>query len=188
MISNTLKARIALEVAFGMKHIHGLGMMHRDLKLENIMMNDLFESKINDFCLAHAGNLTETVSSLTKGIGTFSYMSPEMLNEEEYDNKTDVYSYGILLFALFTGRLPKQSMRERLDKVPIKFPKVSRKISEYCIDIIKRCTSFESSKRPIFEEIISDMANNSFELASEINTKAITRRYQELNQFESSIK
>lgn len=127
MISNTLKARIAVEVAFGMKHIHSLGMMHRDLKLENIMMNSVFHSKIIDFGLAHAGNLYDTVSSLTKGIGTFSYMSPEMINEEDYNNKTDVFSYGILLFVLFTGRLPKQAMRERLDKVPLKFQKCHQK-------------------------------------------------------------
>ena len=66
MMNNTLKTQIALEVAFGMKHIHSLGMMHRDLKLENIIMNDIFESKIIDFGLAHASNLTESVSILIK--------------------------------------------------------------------------------------------------------------------------
>ena len=56
-----------------------------------------------------------------------------MLNEDEYDNKTDAYSYGIVLFVLFVGNLQKQSMWERLDKVPLKFTRVSSKISEYCI-------------------------------------------------------
>lgn len=51
MMNNTLKVRIAIEVAFGMSHIHSLLMMHRDLKLENIMMNNIFESKIIDFGL-----------------------------------------------------------------------------------------------------------------------------------------
>lgn len=48
-----------------------------------------------------------TRSNLTKGIGDLAYMSPEMVNEEEYDNKTGVYSYCIVLFTLFTGNLLK---------------------------------------------------------------------------------
>ena len=112
-------------------------------------------------------------------------MSPEMLNEKEYNNKTDVYSYGIVLFVLFTGRLPKQSIREKLDKVPLKFPKVSSKISQYCINLIKKCTFFDPKKRPTFEKIIIDMEKNSFLLASEIDTKAIMNRYKELNRFDS---
>lgn len=59
-------------------------------------------------------------------------------NEEKYDNKTNVYSYRIVLYMFFTGRLPKQSIRERLDKVPLKFPQVSSKISKYCINWIKK--------------------------------------------------
>lgn len=102
-LNNTLKVRIAIETAFGMSHIHSLGMIHRDLKLENIMLNSIFDSKIIDFGLVHAEDFSETGSSLTRGIGTLAYMSPEMLNEETYDNKTDVYSYGIVLFSLFTG-------------------------------------------------------------------------------------
>ena len=144
--------------------------MHRDLKLENIMMNCVFNAKIIDFGLAHFNDLSSNRKSLTKGIGTFSYMSPEMLNEEEYNNKTDVYSYGIILFTLFTGKLPKQSLKERFDKVPIKFPKPSSKISKYCISHIKRCTSFNPDERPSFDEIINDIAKNSFEIASNVDT------------------
>ena len=50
-MNNKLKVRIAIEVVFGIPHIHSLRMIHRDLKLENIMMNNIFESKIIDFDL-----------------------------------------------------------------------------------------------------------------------------------------
>lgn len=182
LMNNTLKVRIAVEVAFGMSHIHSLGMMHRDLKLENIMMNDVFNSKIIDFGLIHIPGFSGTGSNLTKGIGTLAYMSPEMLNEEEYDNKTDVYSFGVVLFALFTGSLPKQSMRDRMNNVQMEYPEASNKISEYGINLIKHCTSFEPSKRPTFDEIIDDMAVNKFALAPEVDIKIITLRYQELNR------
>ena len=182
LMSNTLKARIAVEVAFGMSHVHRRGMMHRDLKLENIMMNSVFESKIIDFGLVQGSDLSMS-SSLTRCVGTLAYMSPEMASEEEYDSKTDVYSYGVVLFALFTGSLPKQSMRDRMTNAPMKYPAASSKISEFCIDLIKRCTSFESSSRPTFDEILEDMFRHSFCLAPEIDTKLVMRRYRELNRF-----
>ena len=87
LLSNTLKVRISIEVAFGMSHIHWHRMIHRDLKLENIMMNGLFESKIIDFGLVSLPTFSETGISLTRGVGTFSYMSTEILNEEKYDKK-----------------------------------------------------------------------------------------------------
>ena len=188
LLSNTLKVRIAVEVAFGMSHIHRHGMMHRDLKLDNIMMNSVFDSKIIDFGLVHVNEMSISGSSLTKGVGTLAYMSPEMLNEEEYDNKTDVYSYGIVLFALFTGNLPKQSIRERMTNVNFEYPAVPSNISEYCINLIKRCTAFKATERPTFDDIIKDIFHNEFQLASEIDKKVIIRRFQELNRHRSQDK
>ena len=86
LMSNTLKVRTAVEVAFGMSYLHSHGMMHRDLKLGNIMMNGVFNSKIIDFGLVHISDLSMSGNSMTKGIGTLAYMSPEMVNEEDYDN------------------------------------------------------------------------------------------------------
>ena len=77
-------------------------MIHRDLKIENIMLNAVFQTKLVDFslirineCVLDEYSLVD--DSMTKGVGTLSYMSPEMLNEEDYDNKTDVYSFGVVL-------------------------------------------------------------------------------------------
>ena len=184
IINNTLKVRVAVEVAFGMNCIHERGMMHRDLKIENVMLNYAYEAKIIDFDLVHFAAVEEEISrSLTKGIGTFSYMSPEMSNEEEYNNKTDVYSYGIFLFFMFTGHLPKQTLKEKMtNEKPIRFPHSSASISKYCIQLIKNCIEFDPSKRPSFAEIINDMKNHSFALADEIDTNIINERYQLLDQ------
>ena len=82
LLSSTLKVGIAVEVAFGMSHFHS-----------RCMMNSVFDSKIIDFGFVHVSEMTVTGSSLTKGIKTLAYMSPGMVNEEEYENKMDVYSY-----------------------------------------------------------------------------------------------
>ncbi|KAK8897638.1 hypothetical protein M9Y10_015601 [Tritrichomonas musculus] len=181
MLNNTLKVRIAVEVAIGMSHIHSLGIIHRNLNLSNIMMNHFFESKI--IGLIHSNDFsTEVGNQLKKGITTVAYMSPELVNEEEYDNKTDVYSFGILLYHLFTGSLPNQAFRDKLNYVPINYPQQSDNISNCCISIIKSCTSSQPSNRPSFEKIIEYFLSNSFALAPEIDVKAITQRYNELIQ------
>lgn len=78
------------------------------------MLNSVFDTKIVDFGLVRINeNIFSQYSfvedSLTRRIGTFAYMSPEMINEEEYDNKTDVYSFGVVLYFMFVGSLPKQN-------------------------------------------------------------------------------
>ena len=179
ILNNTLKAKIAVEVCFGMSYIHRLGMIHRDLKIENIMLNCIFEAKIIDFDLVHVG-INSVSQSLTKGIGTLAYMSPEMMNEEDYDYKTDVYSFGVVLYVMFVGHLPKQSMRDKLTNKPLSFPSPSQSISSYCISIIKKCLAFEPSERPTFDEILEDMKCHSFDLASEIQPEMVLKRYKEL--------
>ena len=185
-MTNTLKAKIVVEIAFGMSHIHKHGMIHRDLKLENVMVNYIFEAQLIDFGLAYVDEMkTTTFTSKTKGIGTLAYMSPEMANEEDYDNKTDVYSFGVLLFVLFTRRFPKQSMKDKLSNVEIQFPPASSSISKFCINLIKKCMSFNPKKRPTFDQILEDMFNNEFKLADEIDSKLIMRRYRTLNRIHS---
>ena len=184
LMNNTLKTKIAVEIAFGMEHIHQLGMIHRDLKIENIMLNYIFEAKIIDFDLVHVTDIEGVKNTLTKGIGTLDYMSPEMLNNEEYTNKTDVYSYGIVLFAIFTGNVPKQNLTDKMTKKRIPLPRPSSSISSLCISIIEKCTRFEPEERPSFTEIIECMHIGSFALAKEVDSRTINNRYSELKRIQ----
>ena len=65
------------------------------------MVNYIFEAQLIEFGLAHVDELKNTMTSITKGIGTPAYMSPEKLNEKEYDNKTDVYLFLCFSFCPF---------------------------------------------------------------------------------------
>ena len=159
--------------------------MHRDLKLENIVMNSVFDSKIIDIGLVHASEMSATSTSLTNGIGTLAYMSPEMASEEEYSNKTDVYSFGIVLHYIFTGGLPAYSMKDKMLGKQIPLPSASSSVSEFCIDLISKCTSSKPDSRPSFEEILEDIRAHSYGLASEIDKSLIRRRDSELSFYES---
>ncbi|MEZ5358874.1 MAG: protein kinase [Candidatus Zixiibacteriota bacterium] len=113
--------RIAEKSAAALASAHQLDIVHRDIKLDNIMINSDNEPKILDFGLAkpiekvsfnQTGDATATVSQdLTvegKIVGTISYMSPEQARGETVDQRSDIFSFGVLMYKLFTGQLPFQ--------------------------------------------------------------------------------
>lgn len=99
------------EIAHGLKVAHDKNIIHRDIKAENIMLTKSGQLKIMDFGLAKFrshGTLTKAGTSL----GTLSYMSPEQAQGLKADNRSDLWSLGILFFELLTGDLPFKSEHE----------------------------------------------------------------------------
>lgn len=185
LLNNTLKTRIVVEICHAMLYLHSKGLIYRDLKIDNVMLNSVFQVKLIDFGLARIneclfGEETMNSISMTKGVGNMHFMSPEMMKEEEYDNKTDVFSFGIVVFYIFVGRLPKQSMKEKAMGKQIKLPEESPSISKCCIDLISKCVSFDPKERPSFDEILGYLRENKFMLSSNVDPSIIEIRDNEL--------
>lgn len=113
-------------------------------------------------------------------------MSPEMVNEEVYNNKTDVYSFGIMLYRIFLDSLPKQNMKEKANRVKIIVPKPKKPISEFCSELISKCIEPDSKLRPSFKDILQLMRNKSFMLAYDVDPSLISKRDEELEKIEST--
>jgi serine/threonine protein kinase len=106
---------IALQICEALAEAHSRGIIHRDIKPENILLTERNQVKLLDFGLAKpfrptrhgsGGTSIETLTETGAVMGTLSYMSPEQLRGEQLDRRTDIFSFGIVLYEMITGGLP----------------------------------------------------------------------------------
>lgn len=98
---------IAYGIANGMSYLHAKDYIHRDLKSQNVLLD---ENKYPVVCDFGSSKRKQTLRSLPGQIGTVNYMAPEFLNSKKHDEKVDVYSFGILLWELVTKENPFSGM------------------------------------------------------------------------------
>ncbi|MCI0710614.1 MAG: protein kinase [Chloroflexi bacterium] len=98
---------IALDLADALTRAHRLGIIHRDIKPSNVLLADDGSPRLSDFGVAHLGGESVTESGVM--VGTLDYIAPEILNGEESCVKTDIWSFGALMFEMLTGERPFQS-------------------------------------------------------------------------------
>jgi tRNA A-37 threonylcarbamoyl transferase component Bud32 len=164
-VSYAHKARIALDCARGMAFLHSNRIIHRDLKPENLLVFSLdLDSpqlvKITDFGTSRM--ITDEIArNYTQNVGTPIYTSPEILNNTPYSQSTDVYSFGLLLWTLYTQKMPYSE--EELSTVQVvKYvldgnrPTIPSKAPADYKEIMTSCWSQDPEERPLFENVIED--------------------------------
>ena len=155
-----MKMKFMKDCALGMNRLHCSRppILHLDLKPANLLVDENYDVKIGDFGLSKV-NLSGNNRGL---LGSPAYMSPEMLLGQEYDEKTDIYSFGMVLYEVITEKEPyagkfrdikelteaivKQNARPAVD-LKLFPPKI--------IKLLKECWDTVPHKRPSFEEILN---------------------------------
>ena len=100
--SSERTVNVALQVARGCSYAHQKSLIHRDLKPDNILLNDKGEIKIIDFGLAKIRDIT-TMTRMDQALGTTRYLAPEIIQGKPIDSRADIYQMGLIFYELLTG-------------------------------------------------------------------------------------
>jgi len=156
---------IGKQILDGLEEAHRLGTVHRDLKPSNIMIDKEGNARIMDFGIARS---MHTKGMTAKGviIGTPEYMSPEQAEAKEIDHRSDIYSFGIILYEMLTGQLPFEGdtplsiALKHKQEVPKEPKDLNPLIPEDLSRLILRCMEKEPQNRyQSATKILADLAD-----------------------------
>ena len=149
----------ATQIAEGLKAAHKKGVTHRDIKSSNIMITDEDQVKIMDFGLAKVRGGTQVTKAGTT-LGTAAYMSPEQARGEEADHRSDIWSFGVVLYEMLTGKLPFGGDYEQAVMYAImnEEPEVPSEIPANLKSILGKALKKDAAKRyQHVDELLSDL-------------------------------
>ncbi len=159
---------IGIQIAEGLSAAHEKGIIHRDIKPENIMIRKEGRIQIMDFGLAklNSSNYASRITKIGSTMGTLSYMSPEQVQGLDVDFRTDIFSFGIVLFELLTGDLPFKGVHEAaviykiVNEEASPVSKIKSNIDPLFDDVIRKCLEKDKEKRyGSSKELLEDLKN-----------------------------
>ena len=192
-LSSGKAVNIAKQVCEGLAEAHRLGVIHRDLKPQNIMIDQDGNAKIMDFGIARFVD-TDRMTGSGVMIGTPEYMSPEQVELKDVDKRADIYALGIVLYEMVTGRVPFEgetplsiAMKHKTEKAK-NVRELNPQVSAGLAGIISKCMEKDPGNRyQSAEELLEALNKAEQELATgerivpkkePISTKEITVTFQ----------
>ncbi|KAH9693588.1 serine/threonine-protein kinase STY46 [Citrus sinensis] len=149
-----LLLRVAIDVSKGMNYLHRNNIIHRDLKAANLLMNENGVVKVADFGVAR---VQAQYGVMTAETGTYRWMAPEVIEHQPYNHRADVFSFGIVLWELVTGKLPYDDLTPLQAAVGVVQkglrPTIPVHTHPILVDLLERCWQRDPSLRPDFSEI-----------------------------------
>ena len=181
------------QICRGLQYIHSKNIIHRDIKSQNIFLMKNGKIKIGDFGIAKA--LTNTKSNATTIIGTPYYFSPEIINGEPYNYKTDIWSLGVVLYEMCCLKLPFESNNIAQLSIKImkgKYDPIPNRYSKNMANLIKNMLNIDQKLRPNINEVmqsplLKNYHNNKYSNKSSknlsTNKKPINNSYKSQYNF-----
>ncbi len=166
-ISHHRAIRIAIGVLEALDYIHANGVVHRDLKPENIMVDEEDRIKLIDFGIASDSSARRlTYANFTATLGTPNYISPEQVKGKRGDGRSDIYSMGVILYEMLSGKLPFTgpspiaAMNDRLLNHPMPPSVADPSISPQLQEVLYRALERDPKNRyATAHEFIHDLQN-----------------------------
>ncbi|XWS40239.1 hypothetical protein CRYUN_Cryun18bG0123200 [Craigia yunnanensis] len=165
--------KVAIDVSKGMNYLHQNNIIHRDLKAANLLMDENEVVKVADFGVARVKVQSGVMTAET---GTYRWMAPEVIEHKPYDHKADVFSFGIVLWELLTGKLPYEYLTPLQAAVGVVQkglrPTIPKHTNPKLTELLERCWQQDPTLRPDFSEIIEILK----QIAKEVGDEGEDRR------------
>ncbi|KAI4327800.1 hypothetical protein L6164_020218 [Bauhinia variegata] len=147
--------KVAIDVSKGMNYLHQNNIIHRDLKTANLLMDENEVVKVADFGVARVQTQSGVMTAET---GTYRWMAPEVIEHKPYDQRADVFSFGIVLWELLTGELPYSFLTPLQAAVGVVQkdlrPTIPKNAHPRLSELLQRCWQKTPLERPNFSEIL----------------------------------
>jgi serine/threonine protein kinase len=199
------RLRIAYESALGLEYLHkgcNPPLVHRDVKTNNILLNANLEAKIADFGLSRDFNMDGSSLISTTVVGTPGYLDPEYYTSFKLSQKSDVFSFGVVLLEIITGQPPiisgsqgghvAQWVRKRLSKGNLDTI-IDPRIQGHCdvnsvwkiTDLACKCTEQVSAQRPTMNVVVTELRESlDLEIAAEeTSSESTSQTYSSQNNY-----
>jgi serine/threonine-protein kinase len=168
--------QIISQILDGMGYAHQHGVVHRDMKPANILVNLDGRIKISDFGVARVDS--STMTQVGDVLGTPSYMSPEQIKSEEVGAPADIYSIGVIAYELLTGKRPfielslSALMRKVVHEMPAPASSLNSKLSPYINEVLSKALAKNPDDRYTLASEFSEAFKEAIRISIEMNTGA----------------
>ncbi|KAK4340501.1 hypothetical protein RND71_041963 [Anisodus tanguticus] len=160
--------KVAIDVSKGMNYLHQNNIIHRDLKAANLLMDENEVIKVADFGVARVKAQTGVMTAET---GTYRWMAPEVIEHKPYDHKADVFSFGVVLWELLTGKLPYEYLTPLQAAIGVVQkdlrPTIPKDTPPKLAELLETCWQQEPTSRPDFSEIVDILQQIAKEVGHE---------------------
>lgn len=160
--------KMATDIAKGMNYLHQNNIIHRDLKTANLLMDENKVVKVADFGVARVKDQSGVMTAET---GTYRWMAPEVIEHKPYDHKADIFSFGIVVWELLTGKIPYDYLTPLQAAIGVVQkgirPTVPKDTHPKLTELLQKCWHRDSAERPDFSQILEILERLSKEVRAD---------------------